>query len=87
MRLVLLVSPLCEGALKAAVTARKVARDLDIEFEEISVTEERGEKLALRLRVTLLPAYIIDGKLVHQGVLEEERLRELLRAKEKDLES
>ena len=87
MKLVLLVSPLCEGALRAAVIARKVAKDLDIEFEEISVTEERGEKLALRLLVTLLPAYIIDGKLVHQGILEDERLKELLKAKEKYLES
>ncbi len=78
MKLVLLVSPLCESALRAASIARKVAKDLGIEFEEISVTEERGEKLALRFRVTLLPSYIINGKLVHQGVLEEERLREML---------
>ncbi len=86
MKLSLLVSPLCEGALKAAVIARKIAKDLDIEFEEVSVTEGRGEKLALRLRVTLLPAYIIDGKLAHQGVLEEEGLKELLKVKEKDVE-
>ena len=78
MKLVLLVSPLCEKSLRAAVVARKVAQDLGIEFEEISVTEEKGEKLALRFRVTLLPSYIIDGKLVRQGVLDEERLRDIL---------
>ncbi|HIE23508.1 MAG TPA: hypothetical protein EYP68_04695 [Candidatus Korarchaeota archaeon] len=78
MKLVLLVSPLCETSLRAAIVARKVAQDLGIEFEEISVTEEKGEKLALRFRVTLLPSYIIDGKLVHQGVLDEERLRDIL---------
>ncbi len=79
MKLSLLVSPLCESALRAAIIARRVAKDLNVEFEEISVTEERGEKLALRLRVTLLPAYIIDGRLVHQGVLEEDHLREMLK--------
>jgi len=79
MKLSLLVSPLCESALRAAIIARRVAKDLNVEFEEISVTEERGEKLALRLRVTLLPVYIIDGRLVHQGVLEEDRLREMLK--------
>ena len=82
MKLSLLVSPLCESALRAAIIARRVAKDLNVEFEEISVTEERGEKLALRLRVTLLPVYIIDGRLVHQGVLEEDRLREMLKKPE-----
>ncbi len=78
MKLVVLVSPLCENALNAARVARRVAQDLGIEFEEISVTEERGEKLALRFRVTLLPSYIVDGKLVHQGVLDEKSLRGIL---------
>ncbi|HDD69049.1 MAG TPA: hypothetical protein ENG61_01670 [Candidatus Korarchaeota archaeon] len=87
MKLVLLVSPLCEIALKAAVVARKVAKELNIEFEEVSVTEERGEKLALRLGVTLLPSYIVNGKLLHQGFLEEERLRDMLVSQGEKLES
>lgn len=78
MKLIILVSPLCEISHKATLIARKIAEELGVEFEEVSVTEERGEKLALLHKVTLLPSYIVDDKLVYQGFLDEDELRNLL---------
>lgn len=82
MRLIVLVSPLCELSLRAAREARGLSKRMEVLFEEVSVTERRGERLALEKGVSLLPAYLVDGEVVHKGLLRKEELEAVLKGGE-----
>lgn len=79
MKLIILVSPLCEVSLRGAKEARRVAQRLQLEFEELSIAEARGEELAIEKGVKLLPAYVVDQGLVHEGLMEEKELEQSLK--------
>ncbi len=74
MKITILVSPLCDPSLDAARLVRRFCRDRGLEYEEVSVRTMEGQRLALSAGVKLLPALLVDGRLVHQGPLTEEEL-------------
>ncbi len=67
---VVLVSPICESSLNAAMSIRKWAERLGFNFREISVLEPEGQEYVLEFEVRRVPALIIDGKLVSEGKIE-----------------
>ncbi len=66
-KVVLLVSPICEGSLKVARELRKWAQDRGIELEELSVLTREGQEVVMSLKVDMVPAVVVEGKLVSQG--------------------
>ncbi len=78
MKVTLLVSPLCESSLDAARLVSRFCRERGMEYEEVSVRTMRGQRMALSAGITLLPALLINGRLVHQGPLTEEALRRIV---------
>lgn len=78
MKVTLLVSPLCEPSLDVARLVSRFCRERGLEYEEVSVGTARGQRMALSAGVTLLPALLIDGRLVHQGPLTEGVLRRIV---------
>ena len=82
MKVTILVSPLCDSSLEAAKLLRRFCEERGLEYEEVSVRTMEGQKMALQAGVKLLPALLIDGKLVHQGPISEEALRRIVRQAE-----
>ncbi len=78
MKVTLLVSPLCDSSLEAAKFVSRFCLERGLEYEEVSVRTMEGQKMALQAGVKLLPALLIDGKLVHQGPISEEALRRIV---------
>ena len=78
MKITILVSPLCDSSLEAAKLLRRFCQERGLEYKEISVRTMEGQRTALRAGVKLLPALLIDGKLVHQGPISEEVLRRIV---------
>jgi len=80
VKVVVVVSQLCEVSLQTARLVREFCQREGLEYGEVSVRTLAGQRLALSKGVKMLPAIIIDGKLVHQGPLDEEALRQIVEA-------
>lgn len=78
MKITILVSPLCDSSLEAAKFVCRFCLERGLEYEEVSVRTMEGQRTALRAGVKLLPALLIDGKLVYQGPISEEVLRRIV---------
>jgi len=80
VKVTVVVSQLCEVSLQTARLVREFCQREGIEYEEVSVRTMEGQRLALSVGVKILPAILIDGKLVHQGPVDEEALRQIVEA-------
>ena len=75
-KVILLVSPICEGSLKVARKLRKWAQSKGIEVEELSVLTKEGQEIAMSLKVEMIPAVVVGDELVSQGGMPDLKLLE-----------
>ncbi len=66
-KILLLVSPICEGSLRVARELRKWAESKGVELEELSVLTKEGQEVAMSFKVDMVPAVIVGDRLVAQG--------------------
>lgn len=76
----LLTQEACSLCDHAKEVLARIGADHPLEVEEISLTSERGQALAMRAGVLFAPGVLLDGDPFAFGRLSERRLRKHLRA-------
>ena len=83
MKLILVKTPTCPYCPIASQILRELKKELNFEYEEIDATQPKGMEIAVRHKISAVPAIVAkDGKkewLAFVGVPSKEEIRKILK--------